>query len=111
MQQHPHPARFAHGPAQLFQHLAAHFGRQRVGVAGQQLHAVAAQLLELRRNAPHGAAPIPVQDAQIHAVGGELVGRGQPEAARAPQYQRPVAAENRAHCSPSGAPPRAAGAA
>ena len=56
----------------------------------RELDARAAELLELGLDAGHGAAAVAVHEAQVHAVRGELVGRREPEAARAAEDHSPV---------------------
>ena len=75
---------------QLADELGALRGVERVGVPGAELDARAAQLLELGLDAVHRAAPVAVHEGEVHAVRGELVGGGEPEAARAAEDHSPV---------------------
>ncbi len=90
MEEHADASGGPRTPGDLFEHLVPLLGADGVGVPGLEPRSEPAQLLELRLDVPHGAAPIAVDDQQVHAVLGELLGRRQPEAARAAEDQRPA---------------------
>src|SRR5262249_23202871 len=68
----------------------AHRRIEGVDVHGDERHALAADAFELGLDARHRAAPIPVHEEAVHAVLGELLGGGEPEAARSAEDHGPV---------------------
>jgi hypothetical protein len=90
VEQHAHPAVLAQGLGQLVAHPAALLRVESVGVEAQELRPGAANLLELGLDARHRGTPVAVDDAQVHPVLRQLLGRGEPEAAGSAQDHRPL---------------------
>ena len=63
---------------------------ERVEVQAEEPAPARPDRVELAVDAVHRAAAVAVHDAHVHALGGELLGRGQAEPARAPEDQRPL---------------------
>ena len=110
VQEHPNPALRPQQPAQLIENYLALLGTERIGVERPYAHTQAADLLELGLNPGHGTAPVAVHDAQIHPLLAQLLSRGETEATRSAQNQRPVPGINcRVHAFPSPPPPTSPG--
>src|SRR5262249_57096429 len=61
-----------------------------VGVDGDERDIVTTDAIELGLDARHRPAPVAMHDEAVHAVRGELLGGGKPEAARSAQDHGPL---------------------